>query len=704
MILIKWFVKKMEFLRSTFTHLFNKAFICFPLLGITVQIAYAQTSEIEEVTVWGTQVSASSIGLDESAIAVRQADHVSDLLRTIPGVDVGGAHSLNQRITIRSMDDKDLRISINGANQNTYMYHHMGNLQIHADILKSVAINVGRNSVADGGLGGTVRFETKEASDLLKANQDFGARVQAGYANNASSSIAFTAFGQISPDLDALFYYNTVDRDNYEVGGGQILDASGVEIPGTGGEVRGLKGDLADALFSLGWNLGESQRLSFSYETYVDEGNYSYRPDMGLATDLAIADNLNIPLVYPTEFTRDTLTINYRADIAANTTVRATVFGNTSTLWRDERGLAAWRPPFATVNEGEATNSGANLIGETILSAGQDHTLLYGFEHIDYDTEYSVDGSAQSGEGATTTALFVEDRIDINQRFSITPGIRYETYDLSTTVVDSSFANTNLAIAAEYLFSDNWLFRVSSTQIFKGPEIGEVFIGAGLFDTPNSAIEAEEGSNTELGLAYQGERIAFGATAFRTDIDNYIYDYAPNPAGGNWKDNIGDMSLEGYEAYVEFSTESLTALLSYANAESELAAYPDYSALNDARIDRQQGGTFSLNLDYRFSATNLAIHWDSLIVDEVAAGPDLDGATFNNQKDSYTVHNVSLRWTPRGPQDGLALTVGIDNVLDEFFASQSSRTGVSFHPLFGQLYLLDYEPGRNFKTTLSYQF
>src|SRR5690554_2273926 len=81
---------------------------------------------LEETRVWGTQVVASSVNLDQTAMELKQADHISDLLRPIPGVDVGGAHSLNQRITIRSMDDKDLRISIDGASQNTYMYHHMG--------------------------------------------------------------------------------------------------------------------------------------------------------------------------------------------------------------------------------------------------------------------------------------------------------------------------------------------------------------------------------------------------------------------------------------------------------------------------------------------------------------------------------------------------------------------------------------------------
>ena len=161
---------------------FSRSVIALAVSSIFSSTAFAQDNsasdnEVEQLTVWSTAVSTSSLYLNGDDIVNKQADHISDLLRVIPGVDVGGAHSLNQRITIRSMDDKDLNISIDGAAQNTYMYHHMGNLQIHADILKSVDIEIGTNSVINGGLGGSVRFETKQAKELLQSGQAFGGRV-----------------------------------------------------------------------------------------------------------------------------------------------------------------------------------------------------------------------------------------------------------------------------------------------------------------------------------------------------------------------------------------------------------------------------------------------------------------------------------------------------------------------------------------------
>lgn len=671
-----------------------------------------ETVELEKVQVWGTEVTASSVSLDSDSLAIRQADHISDLLRTLPGIDVGGAHSLNQRITIRSMDDKDLDIRIDGANQNTYMYHHMGNLQIHADILESVDIEVGKNSIINGGLGGTVRFRTKSAEQLLNPGEQFGGRVQAGYNSNSGSNIAASGYGKLGDEVDVLLYHNRVDRDNYKVGGGKIKDANGDEVPGTDGEVEGLEGTQDDTLVKFGWNVSDNQRLTLGYERYEDDGDYSYRPDMGLATDLAIAESLDAPLTWPTTFGRDTITLNYDASFDSST-VSASIYDNTSDLERDE---TAWKDSTAVIRgrpaadnagtiEGEARIRGANVLAATTIAA---HTLTYGLEYTQYNTDYQADylsGVSQSSdEKSTAKAIYLQDRWQVLQPLAITAGIRYDSVDLDTNTVDDNFSDSTFGLGLEYQLSDSISTRLSQTQLFKAPEVAEVFIGAGINDTENPDLKAETGTNTEANLQYSDELLAgttfnAGATLFQTEIKDYIYDYAAR----SFKDNVGDMTIQGSEVYVGLTAQQLSALLTFSRAASDLDATNEYEALDGARIDRQQGNTLSLNLDYDIPALNLALHWDVLNVDDLDAGTDLDGATADNAKDGYQVHNVSARWTPT-EVDGLSITAGVDNVFDEFYASQSSRTGTSVHPLFGDLYLLDYEPGRNIKLTVAYDF
>ena len=683
------------------------------LVAFTAQAEQATDADMESVVVWATEVRASSVQLDQEAIATKQADHISDLLRVIPGVDVGGAHSLNQRITIRSMDDKDLRITIDGANQNTYMYHHMGNLQINANILKSVDIEVGNNSVVNGGLGGVVRFETKDAKELLLPGTDFGGHVQYTYADNASQSYSVTGYGQLSDSFDFLAYYNLIDRDDFEVGGGEIKDQDGNAVPETDGTVRGLEGELDDFLLKFGWDISANQRLQLGYESYTDEGDYSYRPDMGLATDLSIANGINAPLTYPTEFTRETLTLSHEWQVEG-TLVKTSLFQNVSELQRDESGLAESTLPFIVAAAGdifgEATNTGLNVLANSMVEAGISHELTYGIDIIKYDTDYRADylsgAQDRSSENATSSAIFVEDRIQLD-RFAVIPGVRYEKYKIDSNVVEDTFSDTTGALALEFEPNNHVLFRASSTQLFKGPEIGEVFIGAGLEDAENPDIKAETGYNHEFSIAAEGpefgaDSFRVGVTFFQTDIENFIYDYAETDTFEG-KDNVGDMNIDGYEAYVGYDKGALSVLWTYSVAKSDLDAFADYSELDGARLDRQQGNTSSLIVDYDIDSMDLSLHWDVLHVNSVPEGVDLDGATFNNAKDGYLVNNISARWTPRSVE-GLSLTVGVDNLFDEYYASQSSRTGTSFHPVFSFLYLNDYEPGRNVKTTIAYQF
>jgi len=671
---------------------------------------------METIEVWSTQIDASSLYLHGEDMAQKQADHISDLLRTIPGVDVGGAHSLNQRITIRSMDDKDLNISIDGAKQNSYMYHHMGNLQIHADILKSVDIEIGSNSVIDGGLGGAVRFETKQAKELLTQDEQFGSRLKVSSGTNSGTNLAFTAYGQLNRDLDFLGYVNRISRENYEVGGGELLDAEGNKVAGTDGSVKGLSGDLMDVLFKFGWDLDNNQRVAMSYEKYTDEGDYSYRPDMGLATDLAITNSLNVPLLWPTEFGRDTVTVSYDAVLGEDTEVKSAVYRNTSTLERDESGwaineaYAAW----AAQVKGEAMNTGFNVIAETGITFGPEHTLTYGIDVVEYETDYSAEsasGVKNSGEKATSVAVFVQDRIELTSNLALIPGVRFDQYDVESAVVDDTFDHASFALAAEYELSKRLLLKLSTTGLFKGPEIAEVFIGAGIDDTANADIKAETGQNTELALAYQSklrnqQQLSAGITVFNTQLNDYIYDYAQVPGGGPrdyWKDNIGDMNIKGLETYVSYRSGDFSSQLTFSSAETDLEAFDDYLSLDGARLDREQGNTISGHIKYDLTAYNLLLNWEVHQVADVDAGLDLDGASKDNSKEGFVVNNVSATWKPQQLRN-VTFVFGVDNVFDEYYASQSSRTGLSTHPRFGDLYLLDYEPGRNIKATVNYQF
>lgn len=659
------------------------------------------SGEVETVTVWATRITSTALPLSDSALNLRQADHISDLLRDLPGVDVGGAHSLNQRITIRGMDDKDLRVTVDGAVQNTYMFHHMGNLQIHADILKSADLAVGSNSVLDGGLGGAARFYTKDASELLKPDQRWGGFVQAATASNRQDSLSATTYGQITDELDLLLYANGLERGNFRVGGGKLLDEGNQVVEDSQGKVEGLEGKLTDMLVKLGWQISPNQRLKIGHERYDDKGDYAARPDMGLATGRKIQQNLGIPLTFPTEFSRTTSTLNYSwqpgdwLDLAVN------LFDNQSEFWRDERGLVVWRPAAATVNTGQADNRGFNLLAKSVV--GEGHQLTYGLEQVKYRTRFLADDVEGGAEDSTSAAAYLQDEITLSPQWRLTPGLRFDLARLNSTVTNNSFDELSPALALECSPTNHLSSRLSSTGLFKAPELGEVFLGAGSDDEANPGIEAETGRNNQFSLSFEApvgaiEQVSAGFTLFRTDIDQYIYDYAETDSFYG-KDNIGSLRNQGYELYTGVNHGALKALLTYSHAKSKLAADPLYASLDGSRLDREQGDSLSLNLDYRLEAWNLDLNWNWQWVDSLAAGKALD-APDDNRKPSYSLHSLAAKWQA---SEALNIGLAIENVFDEYYASQSSQNGISQHPRFGQLYLMDYEPGRNLKLNLTYR-
>ncbi|GAB3019567.1 TonB-dependent receptor domain-containing protein [Bowmanella dokdonensis] len=636
---------------------------------------------IEHLQVWGTQVKSSSVYVGEQDIAAKQVDHLSDLLRDIPGVDVGGTHSLNQRINIRGLDDTDLAVIIDGASQNNYMFHHMGNLLLNPDLLKSVDIQVGTNSVVHSGLGGAVEFRTKQARDLLMPGQQFGGRVLVGINSNASRYLTLTGFGQLTDSVDLLVYGSAMNRDNFE-------DGEGVEVLGS-------DGNIYNGMIKLGWTIDANQRLSFKYDAYRDKGDYTARPDMGVRTNAAIG-NGEVPL-YPTEFDRDTLSAHYELELGSSLDLRADLYQNKTNLWRI---YSPWE------TEGTATNTGLNLIANSKLTgAGLIHQLTYGLKWQRSDTDsFDTNGTVLSvgGEQSKELALFVEDELDFGNGLYITPGLRFNRYSKTPDVdrMEDSWTEWQSALATEYRFDNGLTLLASTTELFKGPQLGEVFINEQSGKVRNPDLEPETGRNNELGLRYHAgdklgaDQLTFAFTRFDTRIEGYIepVDYPLDDCSGRgcvqWDQNLGEVEIQGFEASLLYVIGNLDALLTYADSDSRRI-----DGGSEAQpLEREVGDSAGISLSYLWSEYDLSLSWQ------------LQHTRREGDKPSYHVHTLSASWAPSAQLDGLTLTLGVENLFDEFYVSHASRTGFSNHPVFGVLQLDDYEPGRNIKVSAAYHF
>ncbi|MFN1534831.1 TonB-dependent siderophore receptor [Vibrio jasicida] len=642
-------------------------------------LAQDQDSHFEEVVVWGTKVSSNTESMFADDMSLKQADHMSDLLRDIPGVDVGGTHSVNQRITIRGLGETDLDIRLDGASQHANMFHHIGNLTLNPDILKSADIQVGNNSVTQSGLGGSVYFETKDARDLLRYDENFGARVYGGYASNDNQQGSLTLYGLLSENVDAMVYGHYVTRDDFK--------------DGDGNKTFGAEGDVYNILGKLGYEFGDIHRLEISYDMYRDSGDYNPRPDMSGNAN----NGLSSELLIPTDYDRDTVTLSYELR-GEQHQGDVTLYNTETEIVRDESVMAPrWPANRLSKNTAKNQNFGLSAKFQSLLTLGSfDHRATYGLDYMDKTSESYYGSSKFMEESAVSTAVFVEDQFFISDVLSITAGLRFDDYQRKAETANNDYDKVTWALAAEWAVTQDWTLFASSRSLFKGPELMETFIAYQDVAYLQDGLKPETGLNTQGGVRFNKavDEHTFGAnlTVFQTDIDDYIAEAYQGATQTYLIYNEGDVEIKGFEASAFYGYESFGSKLSYSKSDTKNKDTGGPVAGGNGRsID--MGDSIALTLDYQSDSLETIFGWNSMFVLE-------EDNVFDGQpkKDSYDVHNLYAQWVPSNV-DGLSVTFGIDNVFDELYTSHASRSGTA-----RGITLDDYEPGRNYKLSAAYQF
>lgn len=643
------------------------------------QVFAEMESNLEEVVVWGTSVSSNSEYLGDQDMSLKQADHMSDLLRDIPGVDVGGTHSLNQRINIRGLGETDLDIRLDGASQHANMFHHIGNLTLNPDILKSADIQVGNNSVTQSGLGGSVYFETKDGKDLLRYGEEFGARVYGGYGSNDHKQGSLTLYGMLSENIDAMVYGHYVEKDNFK-------DGKGVETYGSAG-------DISNMLVKVGYEPSERHRFELSYDMYRDSGDYSPRPDMSGDANQGLSGEDLIP----TDYDRDTVTASYELKSGPHTG-KVNLYRSTTEITRDESVITGgWPGDRRSVNTATNENTGLNAKFQSDLDLASHRNLFtYGLDYMNKNSTSNYGGSDFMDEDAVSTAVFAEDKFYFTERLSLTAGLRYDNYKREAVTSNKTFDELTWALGADWEVVENLTLFANARSLFKGPELMETFIKYQDVAYLSDDIKPETGLNSQIGARYAnyfGEHFfSSNVTVFRTEIDDYIAENYQSADRSYLIENIGDAELKGFEISAGYGYGAFMSKVSYSRSDSKNKT-TGKPLVDGSGVSMDTGDSIALSLDYQADSIEAVFGWSTIVVLDEDNVPD--GASI---KEGYDTHNLYVQWMPSDIED-LQVTFGIDNIFDEQYVSHASRNGVA------RGYTTDdYEPGRNYKLSASYQF
>ncbi len=133
---------------------------------------------IEHIAVVGASTNLSITAQD---IEQFQANDLADVFRESPSVSVGGSVGVAQKIYVRGLEDAYLNVTVDGAQQTSTLFHHIGRVTLDPDLLKQIDVQAGAGEATSGpgAIGGSIRFKTKDAQDLLADGEQFGGKVKA---------------------------------------------------------------------------------------------------------------------------------------------------------------------------------------------------------------------------------------------------------------------------------------------------------------------------------------------------------------------------------------------------------------------------------------------------------------------------------------------------------------------------------------------
>ncbi|OTA20257.1 putative Fe-regulated protein B precursor [Xenorhabdus beddingii] len=621
--------------------------------------------------------------VSRNEIKVKQAQSVGEILKNVPGVQAGHPSALGQRFKIRGMDDQFINVTIDGARQEGYHFHHSGNYGIDPEMLKQVDIKVGSNSITydTGALGGALKFETVDAGDLLEPGQLLGAKGKLNYSSNgAEFQKSLATYGRLGA-VDLLGYIN--HRNIHDSKSGRD-DRGRDPIP--------TDGKLFNYLLKAKFNLTDDQYINVSKEHYWNNAVTNQRLNFGQNIN-AGKDKRKYAI------NRDTHNITYKYTPVDNDFIDLKI-----SAYQTKQTSTHMEP---ISGNGKGFDSIAETQGIKVRNISSfdtqklSHALTYGYEYFDTRMSFTdVDKNAQDKEveKGNASSIYLEDDIQLAD-FHVIPGIRWDHYKYHTLnkkheSFERTYARFSKALGLKYELGASTTLFANYTELFRGP-LGKELMGLSNHD---NNLTATTGYNLETGLAgsypevfADNDSLSISGKVFQTNFKNLSTTLAKSELH-----NIPKARLEGFELATGYKLDNVSLKATYAKANNKIIQ--GSNALFDKGLEftPSVGDSITVGGSYLFDKTDIELGWSSRFVMSKNSKGKSDGKIVDVHKSGYGVSNMYISWAPKtGTFKNAELLFGIDNVFDKRHNEHS-------------YYLKNYqgqeEKGRTYKATISYKF
>ena len=595
-------------------------------------------------------------------IEQKHYDDVSEALKNVPGVTIANKGGSSQNYSTNAF-------YINGSS----------NVVVMVDGIRK-NINGIDGTVAN--LGELVAMDSIDHIEVLKGSAStlYGSDAQGGVINiitkkakeDGIRTTLRTSFGNASKEKYTLYNEGKEGQVFWNVEAGKELMGDYKDGWGTK-NINHLNAEHYNV--KLGYDLGDDSNLIFNYDKY--KSDYS-TPLSGRNSSIPVKgkkDNNSISLQYNTK-------IN---DILDN---QFSIYRNKTTI-KDNLTIVGYDNPLwdmAMKTTGISDQVTYKLNNQTI-TGGID---WYKDEITKYHNIYSdghIDVPVSDGKNISNLAFYLQDKIDITDKWNITPGIRLDH--------NSKYGNhTSPSLSVGYKSNESTNYYVNYKTFFVAPNLYHLYSRLYMYGTTylgNKDLKPTEGNTIEFGLNHKFNETLTGTfNIFHTKAKNRIkYEYTS--ADTQQYTNIGRSNINGFSL-------TLNKELSQHWNTSIGYSYLHISALNESQNINENGqlpeSTLNINVGYQANKFNANLSGRGIMN---RYGEKLDWAGNPTKMGDYANYWVwDLAANYQFTKDA-TLFARLNNIFNQFYTDVGSSTS----PYDSYWYSAQ---GRNFEVGLQFQF
>lgn len=676
------------------------------------------------------------------------ANDLSQIIRTMPGVNLTGNSTSGQRgnnrqIDIRGMGPENTLILVDGkpvGSRNSVRYGWRGERDSRGDTNWVPADQVERIEVirgpaaaryGNGAAGGVINIITKQAGTETHGNATVYTSFPTHKDEGATKRMSFGLNGPLTENLSYRVYGNVAktDADDWDINQGHESERTGNQAGTLPAGREGVRNKDLNGLLS--WRLTPEQTVDieagfsrqgnlYTGDTQNTNSNANVKSMLGHETNRTYRENYSLTHRGEWDFGSSMAYMQYEK--TRNSRINEGLAGGTEGIFSDTS--------FYTAVLRDLTAHGELNLP---LRVGLDQTLTLGSEWMQQKLDDpsantqstseggAVDGLASSGRDTSSAAqifsLFAEDNIELAPGTMLTPGLRFDHHSI---VGDNWSPSLNLSHA----LSQTLTLKAGIARAYKAPNLYQLnpdyllySRGQGCYGQTTSCylqgnenLKAETSINKELGLEYKANGWVAGLTYFRNDYKNKVesglapVDQASGGSGSNanaavyqWE-NVPKALVEGLEGTltIPLATQltwnnNFTYMLQSKNKETGdyLSVTPRFTL--NSMLDWQASEDLSLQASVAWYGKQTPKKYDY-------HGDRVTGSA-NNQLSPYAIAGVSGTYAITR---NLSLTAGVDNLFDKRLYREGNAQGVN--NIAGAGAATYNEPGRTLYTSLTASF